>query len=458
MGNKKFPSSLKEAGWQNAQALLDKEFPVAAAKGGFIAGKLIIVAMALLIIPAAIWYLNSPTVLPAEGDSVPNEQIEPALENNDLNSVVNTESENKSLQKTEGNEKEKVDENSNFENSNIVSNEETDGVNNQIAPQIPSNDDNSRMENGDQSQPEMTEEKMEPNNVTSRSEDHPAQDSKGTDSGKPGIMENPGGIDENSGFQEEDGSDVEDEVEDIDSGIGNDKKLEDNPKKENETPIAKSEVDPEISEVEENVEERDTSNIPDPNEANLLSTKKQSRKEHFAFLDIPSIPDDADYQLFSRERFSISMWGGYSYIDKFLNGDSQSYLDKREKEEDAIWTASSGFKIDYFLDNRWTFGFGLGYAEYGENLKYNLNQRDTTKIDGRNSSPSSFSNIVELDSTRIVTGINQGHWNYTIVTENGDSSVLGNNGKTSWQYLEIPFTVGYRFGNSRIKRIDAFKE
>lgn len=475
MGNKKFPSNLKEAGWQNAQALLDKEFPVAAAKGGFIAGKYIIVAMALLIIPAAIWYLNSPTVLPAEGDLIPNEQVKPNLELNDLNSVINTESETESLQKTEDKRNNVIEENLGLQKSNIVSNVESDGqMSVPSAPNLGKTE-----ESGSPSQQGPKDENG--SRVTGiqifESENSPDKDLGEPRSAEPELD----GAEANSNAKEEIEGEGKDEAKDPDNkedripeNDGN--KGDDDVDGMDEEPDAKSPIlenkesnssgtdfenVPNKIDFEENNQEEESDStglpndsqtkIPKADEENLAIKQKTARKDHFAFTDMPEIPDVGDYQLFSRERFSISMWGGYSYVDKFLSGDSKSYLDKRSEEEESIWTASSGFKIDYFLDNRWTFGFGFTYAEYGENINYDISNRDTTKLDGRISSPSNFSNIVEIDSMRIITGINQGHWDYTLITEDGDSSVQENNGKTSWQYLEIPFTVGYRFGNSRIK-------
>lgn len=474
LGNKKFPSNLKEAGWEKAQALLDKEFPVAKAAGGFIAGKYIMVAVALLIIPAAIWYFNSPTVLPAVSDSKPNEQVQPSPTNDPTNSMSTIESENKNTEKSTKNDPSFNDGLNPNLVEDVVSNE---ALNNDP----PVNSDNQK--SNDQKLISETDDGFvanpsEPKDV--ETEDRGIEkvvdsNSEGGISGndqipKPNSTEPKETLDEPSGEEtpNEDGDGMTDGKispsgekdkpadEKTEEPDFKDENLKEK-KPENEGDF-KGQPNPDQNENEGVIDDSTSTNedndkimdnenpIPD-----LAPPYKAKRKDHLAFANIPDLPSVGDYQLFSRERFSISLWGGYSYIDKFLTADNQSYLDKRQNEEKAIWASSSGFKIDYFLDNRWTFGFGLGWAEYGEELNYGISQRDTSKIDGRNSSPSNFSNIIDVDSMRIITGINQGHWNYTIVTEDSDSAVQLNNGKTSWQYLEIPFTVGYRFGKGRIK-------
>lgn len=472
LGNKKFPSNLKEAGWEKAQALLDSEFPVAKAAGGFIAGKYIIVAMALLIIPAAIWYFNSPTVLPAVSDSKPNEQVEPSLKNDPSNSISTIESESKSIKnaatinsltddglnsssqeeiafKEAENNSEAVNPENQNPNAGLLSGTNDDASPNPSSPEEPDteadgngienpNTDRPALEGGDM--PDLNSGKPKPTDDKTPGEvnqnDHGNQDSKPDPF--PGV-EKEGTADKKPAEPDVKENDFQDKKPLIDGGFEEQSKPD-----PNEDAAV---VDDTASLAKENDTIADKVNS-NPDLAPLVN---KTRKDHLAFADIPDLMAIGDYQLFSRERFSISIWGGYSYVDKFLTADNQSYVEKRKNEEKAIWASSSGFKIDYFLNNHWTFGFGLGYSEYGEDLNYNISQRDTFKIDGRNSNPANFSNIIQLDSARIITGINQGHWNYNIVTEDIDSAVLQNNRRTTWQYVEIPFTVGYRFGKGRIK-------
>lgn len=186
----------------------------------------------------------------------------------------------------------------------------------------------------------------------------------------------------------------------------------------------------------------------------LQSSQKEVRKSNLAFAEIAaksSIAAIENYTPLSLQRFSISVWGDYGFNGKIIKSNDNKYLEKRKQEEDAIWTTSTGFTMDYFLNQRWTFSVGAGWAEYGENLNYRFEKVDSVYLDGRYASPSSYSNISYLDSTRIVDSINHGHWNYSLVYSQRDTALEKNNGRTSWRYVEIPVLVGYRFGSGHIK-------
>ncbi|HCQ16478.1 MAG TPA: hypothetical protein DIU20_09465 [Cryomorphaceae bacterium] len=186
--------------------------------------------------------------------------------------------------------------------------------------------------------------------------------------------------------------------------------------------------------------------------------KASFKRAHLAFPQLAetdvltqSAEDEEKLSLFSRERFSVSIWGGYAYTGKLLEADEAGYLEKRQAEEEAIRSIPTGVNLDYFFNSNWTFGLGIGWNEYGEDLQYNFNRRDTVLLDGRFNSPDEYTNVVSVDSTRVIDGILQGHWEYTVVYDYQDTVSEKNNGRTSWRYIEIPLTVGYRFGNGRVK-------
>lgn len=501
LGNKKFPSSLKEAGWKSAQAMLDKEFPVAPVRGAFIGGKYIALAAALLLIPATIWYFNNPTVLPAAKGSKPNEQIQADSQNDDASKTISAEDVEMSNSTSSNLKNElKTDEISRSSKEDlVVEKDEISGSKNRstVSSSMDRGDGNSREtpeiengllnnptsgnlpdspateEGGNTTEPAFEQENRVGDPVVSKPISDEGFGDSDTPEKEPSSTLNSNGNSEGADATLTKGNENPDSQNPGDQNPDDQNKSPETPEPEKspELPEGKLNNENKNEGIEPNedgqktptpdetsVEKKDSLDLPKMNTppsntgTNMNSGAKStlSRKEHFAFLELP---DDAlsNYQLFSRERFSVSTWAGYSFVNKFLDADNAAYLDKRRVEEKAIWTYSSGFKLDYFLDNHWTFGFGIGWSEYGEDLAYNISQRDTSKIDGRVSSPANFSNIVQVDSMRIITGINQGHWNYTLITEDTDSSVQANNGRTSWQYLEIPFTIGYRFGSGRIK-------
>ncbi len=171
---------------------------------------------------------------------------------------------------------------------------------------------------------------------------------------------------------------------------------------------------------------------------------------HLAF---PKAEDEEEFKLptLAGRRFALSVYGGYSHVDKLLKSENPAHLAKRRQEEAPVWTTPTGIGIDYFLNSRFTFSMGIGYAEYGEMLDYQVRHIDTAFADGRYTNPRSFPNIIAMDSIRIVDSIYVGHWNYNVIYETEDTAVAANNGRTSITYIEIPLTVGYRFGTGRVK-------
>ncbi len=462
LGNKKFPSSLKEAGWEKAQPLLDKEFPLAKTKAGFGASKLLFMALALLIIPASIWYFNNSAELPAaenfntngqnpiienkeEFQNTENSKIEKSIPVN-MNSLIS----NENTASSSGESKDYETSGHNEDDAKVEQDRQADkevekaGLIATIPEQVKTNSF---------SKPEINENASVENSTEDKNDDEPVEN-RPNEEIKPNIGDGENVDVSNDGDNQGDETNNRDKMNVPSKDTETEPKTDVPPSPPSSTQNSpnQTQTPPENQDILLPSEsETPSDSDPDSESSNTGMKKSNLRKEHFAFLENELDNSISDYQLFSRERFSISLWAAYSYVDKFLLAENGDYLEKRNNEEKSIWTSASGFKIDYFLDNHWTFGFGLARAEYGEELDYNISSRDTMRIDGRNSSPAEFNNIVGLDSVRIITGINQGHWNYTVITEDGDSSVLQNNGKTNWQYLEIPFTVGYRFGAGRIK-------
>ena len=181
----------------------------------------------------------------------------------------------------------------------------------------------------------------------------------------------------------------------------------------------------------------------------------EARIAHLAFLDAEEDASIPDLSTLSKERFALSIWGGYLFTGKVMSGEDEGKIDQRKSSEKPVYTFPTGVSLDYFLDENWTVGLGVGWAEYGEEVDYALykvtSQFDTLSIDGRYDSPSNYPNIVSIDSTRVIDSVNMGHWNYNLVNRTDDSSANTYQGRNVFRYIEVPLTVGYRFGTGRIK-------
>lgn len=172
---------------------------------------------------------------------------------------------------------------------------------------------------------------------------------------------------------------------------------------------------------------------------------------HLAF---PKTESTADINIptLAGRRFSISVFAGYHYVGKKLSGGAERYQQKRQDEELPIWATATGMDLTYYLDGRWTFGTGFTYAGYGEQLQYDIRSTDTVHLDGRYFNPRTYrSNLVGLDSVRVVDSIYKGHWDYRAMYETQDTAARANNGRTNLTYLEIPLLVGYRFRGGIVK-------
>lgn len=184
------------------------------------------------------------------------------------------------------------------------------------------------------------------------------------------------------------------------------------------------------------------------------NTVINQKSAHLAFLEADDAAPVPNLMTFSKERFAISLWGGYLFTGKVLSGD-QELIDQRKESEKPIFTTPTGIGLDYFIDKNWTVGVGVGWAEYGEDVDYTIynvsSTFDSVSFDGRNDSPSNYPNIVSIDSTRVIDTVNQGHWNYNLVYRKDDSTANYHQGKNTFRFIEVPLTVGYRFGSGRLK-------
>lgn len=194
-------------------------------------------------------------------------------------------------------------------------------------------------------------------------------------------------------------------------------------------------------------EEEDVAGLDD-------NTVVNQKSAHLAFLEADDAAPVPNLMTFSKERFAISLWGGYLFTGKVLSGDKE-LIDQRKESEKPIFTTPTGIGLDYFIDKNWTVGVGVGWAEYGEDVDYTIynvsSTFDSVSFDGRNDSPSNYPNIVSIDSIRVIDTVNQGHWNYNLVYRKDDSTANYYQGKNTFRFIEVPLTVGYRFGSGRLK-------
>ncbi|MEQ9262575.1 MAG: outer membrane beta-barrel protein [Owenweeksia sp.] len=457
-GEQNFPESLKQKGWAAMEGRLDAEMPVSGGGSGA-AGQLWMAARVLLLVAVlavpAIWYFGfyeseTPAKqVPATVATPAGEQGAGAANWRKINDATLTDETTKST--TEGNVEKPSKGNNTPENvsgvsSPLESKTTVSGNNSNLGMDKPQPADIA------QNTPAFTKQKDQPVTEEKPQDVIPRKPSPlpgkelaliGNES-TPEKKESTGNLPtENS---KENTLDTETQAEPGLRPSENEKEIlagkedtgEKSPDEKGETTV---ETEDEETASEEGTEEKTVdfkmAHLAFPNiaETNVMSSSEEDEQINF----------------FSRERFSLSLWGGYAYTGKILEADNQNYLDKRKNEEEAIWSIPTGLNLDYFLSRNWTFGVGIRWAEYGENIQYNLNRRDTAIVDGRFNTIDNFTNVISVDSVRVIDGILQGHWDYTVVYDVEDTTAQDANGRSSWRYIEIPVTVGYRFGSGRVK-------
>ncbi len=423
-GEQNFPDSLKKKGWADMEKMLDAEMPVSGSGSGL--WRALGLALLVLLLIPAIWYWGFRENQAADENIQPNpteiniaDEEQPDLLKQESEEITSGEPQNEEGEIPTSSGKVDVEEDSplevvaeNYAPTSITNNRKSSSapagtkpsgssVNSSNPVNVESESENSADESTLMAEADIAEEKGDIKEPSSPSASVNEQEKE------PVALEN----------QEESPGEPKEETLNQPSEMG-------------------------TTETPESEEEEKTTNF---------------RMAHLAFPNIAeadvlsSAGEEDKMGLFSRERFSVSLWGGYAFTGKLLESENTSYLEKRKAEEKEIWTIPTGVNLDYFLNSNWTLGLGIRWAEYGEELQYNFNRRDTAVVDGRYGSVNDYNNVVSVDSMRVITGIFQGYWNYNVVYDYRDTTLEKNNGRTSWNYVEIPLTLGYRFGKGRLK-------
>lgn len=472
----KYPESMKQKGWDSMQGMLDKQMPASASKVStwsnpwYLAG---VAAVVVTLVGIPFFIANQPKELEAntteptpiiensgeEVTRVQNSQVETANFVVDEQTSSGRENQGKVEDKT-------VEKEADFERANAsMENAKQNSVVSNRSP-LESVDHNESVEeesitgeiaNGENFEEQKSEESSVASENLQSDEDEIANPFDLPSGGKSNVF--PFGL----GMEDTKSELVSREVPMI--------------KESEEGPLNLAQLDPapEASEVNEEltvkevleeetvvVESKsdDDLNISDiPEEEGELADNSASTSEvkaaHLAFLEADEQAPIPDLLTFSKERFSVSIWGAYLFTGKVLNGGAENEVEKRKNSEGPVYTTPTGVGLDYFVNKNWTVGVGLGWAEYGEEVDYTLynvtSTIDSVAFDGRYDSPSNYPNIVSVDSTRVIDTINQGHWDYSLTYRKDDSTANSYSGRNTFRYIEVPLTIGYRFGTGRLK-------
>ncbi len=507
LGSRKFPDELRNKGKADLEFLLAKEMPVAATKagrGGLFYGGLSVLLVALISIPAGIWYFqqgdNAEVKQPEYSISfgqAPVTSSEFVLENKVGTSGSWNVDADRNLKYQDTESEEVLAQADHEEVSHEVVARRVDAPSNtsKVASQFLDRNTNSKAANRSETKTEVASNisrkdskpsstTLDDNSTVTTVKQSTAskviadnQDVNNTGDRAPVVA-----TDVNRDFQQSASSTLTD-VDKTKSEGASDKiaaelntgdseadvvaTKRDQPEEENalETTVAKQ-VDEEkvnlvevkkqtVADVENTASSVNEEKVEQAAENTELSANPASKLQlsNLAFSDMGTDvgSDLSQYKSLSPKRMAISMWGGYTYVGKTLKGGTPEYLDIRKEKEEAIWTVPTGLTFDYYLTNKWTLSVGAGFSEYGEVLNYDYEYQRKGYEDGRYGSPKNYNGITRLDSVRVITNINEGHWEYYFDYTESDTVIKNNNGQTRWSYVEIPVMFGYRFGSGKLK-------
>ncbi len=505
LGNRKFPDELRNKGKADLESLLAKEMPVnaanAAGKGGLFYGGLSILLLALVAIPAGIWYFQQDDISTenqqqyslnfgqasvmsdafvanskvgssgswkVEGDNKPS--IEEGVPKNGANiseSKIQIESEQKvasALSSDNKGLKASLTEMVRAEKTEAIV---ADNVGNEVkSPSANKVDGNKTVD----ALMDKSESLTTANQEKSESEEPPKKRSERSavmQLASAGIETNIEEVAVELDAQESVSQNTGIEPNEKEAEVANNEIVEE---KVSETSVVDvfevdvSETDKTQAVVEKlqktgatedyksEVDEKIPSSVDDEKEEAVhAAVKLQLSNLAFSEVQTTSSPDLSQYKSLSLKRMGISMWGGYAYVGKSVKGGSDEYLNIRKEKEDAIYTIPTGLTFDYYLTRKWTLSIGAGFSEYGEVLNYDYEYKQKGYVDGRYGSPKDYTSITRLDSVRVITAINHGHWEYYFDYLESDSVIKNNNGQTQWSYVEVPVMFGYRFGSGKLK-------
>lgn len=129
--------------------------------------------------------------------------------------------------------------------------------------------------------------------------------------------------------------------------------------------------------------------------------------------------------------WSLQVSVGGSFVTKNAIAGSTESIAIRKAQEENIYTPQFNFGVNYNL-NKLILSTGLGYIQYGENLKYTQVTKDTTFI-------SSYTVVVDTmtSDTTLVP-------NYT-TTSDTNTVAMDANTNNRHSYITIPLNFGYQF-------------
>ena len=160
------------------------------------------------------------------------------------------------------------------------------------------------------------------------------------------------------------------------------------------------------------------------------------------------IPEDATEKF---KKWTFSVFGGPSLINKKIAGLTDAYLAKRKDEEANIVSLSYGLRMNYNFSEKINVSLGANSLTYGEDVNYSTIY-STSESMGSVSKDSSY---LEYIYTEIFDTINGGYDTLvtTLVIDTTfmvDTTIINVNatnyaGKNRFTYLQIPIMFGYKF-------------
>ena len=137
---------------------------------------------------------------------------------------------------------------------------------------------------------------------------------------------------------------------------------------------------------------------------------------------------------------------GYSQ-NRDLSGGNPLWIQERITQESIRPVLTLGIYGGWSWNSNWAIETGLTISSWSEEMVYpNSLPVDTGYYDSRWGRPEDhFTQIIDIDSVRVVDSIYTGHYVYSLTYQSVDSTVIPLNRIQSFSYVELPLTLRYSY-------------
>lgn len=197
-----------------------------------------------------------------------------------------------------------------------------------------------------------------------------------------------------------------------------------------------------------------------PDGLNVSTPFSESNSSDSAAHDMKQLPSVSSVQPDSLARtvsWSLEIYGGAVHSEKFLAAKDNSWVDRRQREEEAAVVPVFGLSVS-MQKSHWSAGIGMELVQWGENTSYSPSTYQqlitdqsywTYRIDSTDTAYISGNQYFQLDPSPTYYDSTLSPVFDTTYGFAADPRIAASNGPVRWRYLEFPVSLGYAFSAGR---------